>query len=78
MTYKFTAVNAVIPLGELIDISIFHPLGDKSKPVFIHCHSKEWQDVGMLEVFPGNTLSTESLWSTHSDTFTTVPFEDSH
>jgi len=63
MTYEFNAVNILIPLDELVDVPIFHPLRDKSKPVFTHCHSEERQDVGMSEVSPSNTLSTKSLRS---------------
>ena len=58
----------MIPPDEIVDVSVFHPLGDKSKPVFTRCHSKERQNVGMPEVFPGNALSTESLWSIQLDT----------
>jgi len=59
--YEFSAVDVTVPLDELIDVSVFHPLGDQSEPVFAHCHSKERQDVGMPKVFPSDTLSAESL-----------------
>ena len=60
-TYKLSAVNVSVPPDELVDVPIFHPLRNKSEPVFAHCHSKKWQDVGVPEVFPSNPLSTESL-----------------
>ena len=34
-TYELGAVYMLIPLDEIVDVSIFHPLGDESKPVFI-------------------------------------------
>jgi len=61
MAYKLNAVNVPIPLDELVDVPIIHPLGNQSELIFAHCHSEEWQDVGMPEVFPGDTFSTESL-----------------
>jgi len=56
-----------IPLDELVDVSVFHPLRNQSEPVFAHCHSQEWQDIGMPEVLPSNALPAESLRSIHSD-----------
>jgi len=61
MAYKVNAISMLISHDEVIDVSILHPLRDQSKLVFTHCHSKEWQDIGMPEVFPSNTLSTEPL-----------------
>ena len=61
ITYKLSTVDVSIPLDEVVDVPIFHPLRDQSEPVFTHSHSKEWQDVGMSKVFPSNALSTESL-----------------
>jgi len=66
VTYKLSTINLLILLDEIVDISIVHPLGNQSEPVFTHCHSNEWQDVRMSKVSPSNTLSTESLRSVHS------------
>jgi len=41
ITYKFSTVHTPVSLDELVDVSIFHPLGDQSEPVFTHCHAKE-------------------------------------
>ena len=41
-TYKLSAVYMPVPLDELVDVSVFHPLGNHCKPVFIHCHPKQW------------------------------------
>ena len=65
-TYELSAVGVPIPLDELVDIPILHPLRNQSESVFTHRHPKEWQDVGMPEVFPSNTLSAESLGFVHS------------
>jgi len=67
IAYELNAINLLIPLDETVDISVLHPLGNQSEPVFTDCHSKERQDVGMSEVFPGNALSTKSLWFVRSD-----------
>jgi len=40
--YKLGAVYVPLPLNELIDVSVFHPLGNHRKPVFTHCHPKKW------------------------------------
>ena len=34
-THKLSTVHMLIPLNELIDVPIFHPLRNQSKPVFI-------------------------------------------
>jgi len=34
-TYELGAVRMPIPLNELIDISVFHPLGNQREPVFV-------------------------------------------
>jgi len=39
-TYKLGAVDMPIPLNECVDVSVFHPLGNESEPVFIQCHPK--------------------------------------
>jgi len=68
VTHELNAVDVAIPLDEVIDVPILHPLRNQGELVFAHRHSKERQDVGMSEVFPRNSLSTESLGSRHSDT----------
>ena len=65
--YKLSAINLHIPLDEIIDIPVFHPVRNQRKPVFTNCHSEKRQDVGMSQVFPSNTLSTKSLWSIQTD-----------
>jgi len=67
-THKLDTINLSIHLDEIVDVPIFHPLGDQSEPVFTHCRSEERQDVWMSEVFPSNTLPAESLEYIHSDT----------
>ena len=66
-THEFGTIDIQIPLDEVVDVPIFHPLGNQSESVFTHCHSKERQDVGMPEVFPNNTLPTEPLRSIRSE-----------
>jgi len=34
-TYKFGAVYVLVPLDKLVDVSMFHPLGYQSEPVFV-------------------------------------------
>jgi len=34
-TYKLNAVYVLVPLDKLVDVAMFHPLGNESKPVFI-------------------------------------------
>jgi len=40
-TYKLSAVYMPVPLDELVYVSILHPLGNESKPVFVQRHSKQ-------------------------------------
>jgi len=40
-TYKLGTVHMPVPLDELVDVSVLHPLGNESKPVSIQCHSKQ-------------------------------------
>ena len=40
-TYKLSAVYVPIPLDELVDVSVFHPLGNHREPVFAHCHPEQ-------------------------------------
>ena len=44
---------------------MFHPLGDKRKPAFTYRHPKQWQDIWMPEVPPGDSLSAEVLQPIH-------------
>jgi len=34
-TYEFPAVYMLVPLDEVVDVSVFHPLGNESKPVLV-------------------------------------------
>jgi len=67
ITHKLSAVDLLIPLDEVVDVSIFHPLRNQSEPVFTHCYSEERQDIGVSEVFPSNALLTEPLQPIRSD-----------
>ena len=40
-TYKLGAVYISISLDELVDVSVFHPLGNESEPVLVQRHSKQ-------------------------------------
>ena len=60
-TYKLGAVLILIPLDELVNVSVLHPLGNESEPVFTQCHSEQWQDIRMPEVLPSDPLSAEAL-----------------
>ena len=40
-TYKLDAVYVLIRLNKLVDVPVFHPLRNQSKPVFIQCHPKQ-------------------------------------
>jgi len=40
-TYKFNAIHVLVFLNELVDVSIFHPIGNHTKPVFGQYHSKQ-------------------------------------
>ena len=63
---KLCTMSMPVPLGELVDVSVFHPLRNESELVFTHRHSRQWQEVRMPEVLPSNALSTESLRSIRS------------
>jgi len=39
--YKLGAVYVLILLNKLVDIPVFHPLGNESEPVFIQRHPKQ-------------------------------------
>ena len=60
-TYKLSTVHVFVLLDKLIDVPMFHPLGDHRKPALAYRHSKQWQDIGVTEVFPGDPLPAESL-----------------
>jgi len=34
-TYELAAVYVLIPFNEFVDVAIFHPLRNQSKPVFV-------------------------------------------
>jgi len=59
--YKFNAVHMFILPNKLIDVSILHPRGNHREPLITDRNSDQWQDIWMSEVFPGDTLSAESL-----------------
>jgi len=40
-TYKLGAVYTLIPLNELVDVSVLHPLGHESEALFVQCHSNQ-------------------------------------
>ena len=60
-TYQLSAIHVSIPLDELIDVSVLHPLRNHREPVFAHRHPKQRQDIRMPKVLPGNSLSAEPL-----------------
>jgi len=60
-TYELAAVHVLILLNELVDVSVFHPLGYQSKSVFVQRNSEQGQDIWMSEMFPSNPLSAEPL-----------------
>jgi len=33
-TYKLNTVHIAIPLNEVVDVSVFHPIGNQSEPMF--------------------------------------------
>jgi hypothetical protein len=41
-THKRNAVHIFVLLDELIDVPVFHPLGDQRKPAFAYRHPKQW------------------------------------
>jgi hypothetical protein len=41
-TNKLSAVCAWVLLDELVDVPVFHPLGDHRKPAFTYRYSKQW------------------------------------
>ena len=40
--YKLGAIHVPIPLDKLVDVPVFHPLGNHRKLVFAYRHSKKW------------------------------------
>jgi len=63
-TYKFGAIRVWIPLNEVIDVSALHPFRNHRELPPNYRYTEKWQDVRVLEVFPGNRFSAESLQST--------------
>ena len=41
-TYELGAVHMPILPNELVDVPVFHPLGNHREPAATHCHSKQW------------------------------------
>ena len=41
ITHKLNAVCVPVPLDEFIDVSVFHPLGNQNKSVFVQRHPKQ-------------------------------------
>ena len=41
-TNKLSAVYTRVLLDELVDVPVFHPLGDHRKSVSAYRHSKQW------------------------------------
>jgi hypothetical protein len=66
VAHKLNAVHMFVLLDKLVDVPILHPFGDHRKLTFAYRHSKQRQDIWVPEVFPGDSLSTESLQSIHS------------
>ena len=66
VTYKLNAVHMIVLLDEVVDVPMFHPLGDHREPAFAYRHSKQRKNIWMPEVFPGDSLSAKSLRSFHS------------
>ena len=56
-THKLNAVRMFILPDGFIDVPVLHPFRDHRKPAFAYGHSKQWQDIWMPKVFPGDTLS---------------------
>jgi len=40
-TYELTTVYVPILLNKFVDVTVFHPLGNQSKPVFIQRNPKQ-------------------------------------
>jgi hypothetical protein len=77
VTHKPSAVHMFVLLDELVDVPVFHPLGDHREPAFAYRHSKQWYNKWMPEVSPGDSLSAEPLQS-FIHTGITIQDEDSH
>ena len=63
MTYELNTIDPSMLLHKLVDISAVHPFGYHRKPVIfqIQFHTKQRQDVWVLEVSPQNGLPAEYL-----------------
>jgi hypothetical protein len=44
-------------LDELVDVTVVHPFRYHRKPLLPRIHTKEWENVWVLEVLPGSGLS---------------------
>ena len=40
-THKLSAVHMLVLPNKLVDVPMFHPLGDHRKSEFAYCHSKQ-------------------------------------
>jgi hypothetical protein len=40
--HKLSPVHMIVLLDKLVDVPMFHPLGDHGKPVVTYRHSKQW------------------------------------
>ena len=60
-TYKLDAVRILILPNEFHDISILHPLRNHRKPATVYRHTNQWYDIGMAELSPCDSFSTEVL-----------------
>ena len=65
-TYELGAIHMLVLSNELDDVPMFHPLGNHCKPTFGDRHPEQRQDIRMLEVLPGHSLSAEALQCVHS------------
>jgi hypothetical protein len=41
-THKLDAVHIFVLLDKLVDVPMFHPLGDHRKPAVAYRHSEQW------------------------------------
>jgi len=60
-TYKLDAVRILILPNEFHNISILHPLRNHRKPAAVYCHTNQRNDIGMAELSPCDSFSTEVL-----------------
>jgi hypothetical protein len=56
-THELCAVRIAVRLDELVDVTVIHPFRYHRKPLLPRIHTKEWENVWVLEVLPGSGLS---------------------